>query len=123
MLSDEVKTCSGCHRELPATEEFFYYRNREKGTLKSRCRECERERATRFRERQLAEDPEGARRRQAEIVRRHRERTGGAYDRTYNRARHRALERLRRAHQQEFETLLSEALEELRNDPTTTNPS
>lgn len=35
-----MKTCISCQIEKPATPEFFYYRNKERGWFSSWCKEC-----------------------------------------------------------------------------------
>ena len=37
------KTCSRCGEEYEATTEFFHRQNRQKGGLRSKCKECRRE--------------------------------------------------------------------------------
>jgi hypothetical protein len=102
------KLCTSCRRHLPATEEYFYYRNREKGTFKNPCRDCVRQRTREYHAKRLAEDPDGYRQLRAEAVRRYREKNGSEWDRKYSKARGRALERLRQAHPEEFERYLAE---------------
>lgn len=35
------KTCTKCCKEFPATNEYFYYRNKQKGELQSYCKSCQ----------------------------------------------------------------------------------
>ena len=35
-----MKTCISCKRELPKTDEYFYFRNKSRGWLSSWCKEC-----------------------------------------------------------------------------------
>lgn len=36
----KLKTCVSCKKEKPKTDEFFFYRNKEKGYLSSWCKDC-----------------------------------------------------------------------------------
>lgn len=45
-VADGYRRCSHCHRELPATAEFFYRDNRFPGMLAAQCKTCVAERAT-----------------------------------------------------------------------------
>lgn len=38
---NEFKKCNKCGKELPATNEYFYYRNKNKGIFHNSCKECE----------------------------------------------------------------------------------
>ena len=38
----ELKKCSKCEQDLPNTNEYFSWRDKKKGTLRSECKECQR---------------------------------------------------------------------------------
>ena len=42
MLDMELKKCSKCEQDLPNTNEYFSWRDKKKGTLRSECKECQR---------------------------------------------------------------------------------
>jgi hypothetical protein len=40
---DNIKRCSGCHKELPATAAYFYRNTRQRDGLHNQCKECHRQ--------------------------------------------------------------------------------
>lgn len=54
----ETRKCSGCGRELPFTNDYFNWQNKEAGRLRTICRECIREQKRKWYEQRKAENPE-----------------------------------------------------------------
>lgn len=49
----ELKTCVSCKQTKPKTDEYFFYRNKEKGYLSSWCKECRVTNRAKTKEREL----------------------------------------------------------------------
>ena len=49
----EMKTCVSCKQTKPKTDEYFFYRNKEKGYLSSWCKECRVTNRAKTKEREL----------------------------------------------------------------------
>lgn len=107
-----TKTCSTCKRELPVSS--FYREKLSPDGLRYSCKECTKEQSRASRERRrakLGEEYYLAVTNAA--VKRHRQRTGNAYDKLYRRATYLASKRLKELHQDEYEHLLNVARREV----------
>ena len=81
----EMKICSGCGKELPATTEYFAVHKRTKSGLRARCKECNRQYRLENKER-IKKYREENKERMAEYGRKHREENRGLY-RSYTQRR------------------------------------
>lgn len=103
-LDMATKRCTKCGETKPLSG---FYRNGGRGDGRhSWCAACQGAHAAASNARKMAEDPDGFRERQREVVARHRARTGNARGKALNRARSAAIAALIEAHRKEYEALL-----------------
>jgi len=111
-MCEEVKKCTKCGRELPATNEFFYRDSRTKDGFVSRCKEC---RDTADKERRLRDhekckqrrkelyDPEKAKINSAIYRENHKEELKAKKKQYYEEHREEILEQKKKYHQENKE--------------------
>jgi hypothetical protein len=103
-----MKVCTRCCNEW--TLDAFSPDKDARDGLHSWCKVCQNKAVQERNRRLMEQDPEGFLARKRAIQRAHRERTGNAKGKAYNRARNRALTRLAKARPDEYAALLDEEL-------------
>ena len=109
------KKCVKCKKAKP--QEEFYAHRTTKDKLNTYCKLCTIEAAKDSRKRKRERLGEAEfKRQQAEYVREYRQFTQNSYDRSYQKARNKAIQELIRRHRTEFKNLMKKFKEESKNE-------